>query len=216
MTLPSSIIDAQVQRLLDVVAQYQTQQQQQIMAEAQRQAHAIVRSAYHEARVMVRKENTRNRERLQRETARARARHQTAVKQQLHTRDQQFLNDAWRQLEISLRARWQQESARKTWIANILNYGAKALPVSQWRVDLGPGYDAADLQHIAQQVQVVTGQEPQLRDAPDGLVGIKIQAMGAIVDGTLTGLLQDRADIEAQLLAAYHTTSGPAPNTSLP
>ncbi len=216
MTLPSSIINAQVQRLLDVVHEFEIQQRQSIITQAQQEAQTIVRRAFHDARLQVREENARNRERQQQETARARARHHTAIKQLQHTLDQEFLRSAWLQLETSLRQCWQQAQARKAWIGNMLNLGAKALPVSQWRIELAPGYSDADLQYITQQVHVVTGQEPELRDAASSDAGMLIQTMGAVVDGSLTGLLLDRPTIEAQLLAAYHAAQVPTPDTDTP
>ena len=52
--LPSSIVDAQLQRLLEVVSAYEKQQCEIILKQAQEQAEQVVQHSYHNARKRLR------------------------------------------------------------------------------------------------------------------------------------------------------------------
>lgn len=210
-SVPLSIVAAQVQRLLDVVADYEQQQRQQIMAAAQQQARAIIRQAHAQARRQLHAEAVDSRERMRRELAREQARHQTAIKQQQHSADQQFLQQAWQQLHAGLLQRWQQPALRAAWLANILNVAAHTLPVCSWRISLAAGCSHDDLQQIAGRALLATGMEATLL-ADDALTaGLHVAAQDALVDGSVAGLLQNRDDIAARLLAAYYRRESAAP-----
>ncbi|MDH5640287.1 MAG: hypothetical protein OEY28_03260 [Nitrospira sp.] len=211
MTLPASILNAQVQRLLDVVTHYENQQREHLLRQAREQARDIVRKAFADSRHQLVEENARNRARVQQARAREQARQQTALKQRQHARDREFLQRAWEQLKQTLLQRWQTPEARSAWIGQVLNYAARALPTSQWHIELAAGYSEADLQQIARQVQAVTAQEPVLQDSQTAGAGLSVATMDALVDGTIDGLLRDRADIEARLLAAWHEANADRP-----
>lgn len=211
MTLPASILNAQVQRLLDVVTQYENQQREHLLRQAREQARDIVRKAFADSRQQLVEENARNRARIQQARAREQARQQTALKQRQHARDREFLQRAWVQLKQTLQQRWQTPEARSAWITHVLNYAAMALPVRQWRIELAAGCSETDLQQITRQVQVATAQEPILLDNRAAGAGLSVASMDAMVDGTIDGLLRDHADIDARLLAAWHDIGADAP-----
>ena len=86
--MPGSIVDAQVQRLLEIVEEYRKQQCDSLLTQAQQDSSQIVRQAYREARIRMHQDIQDSREHMRNELSGARAKLHTLMMQQRHQADQ--------------------------------------------------------------------------------------------------------------------------------
>ena len=199
--MPVSIVDAQVQRLLEIVSNYQQEQCGVLTEQARQQSQQIIQLAYREARLRLHHDIQDSRQHMQQELSATRAKLHTMMMQQRHRADQEFLAQSWELLVSKLLQRWQKPEQRKLWVQKIFDTAIQVLPAEQWQVDHPPDWPTAEkkqfeemLAHNAQKKLVV------LPDA-DMKAGIRISADGALVDGSLEGMLSDRVRIESEVLA---------------
>jgi hypothetical protein len=200
--VPGSILDAQVQRLLDIVQGYQQQQCDALLSQAQQESQDIVRQAYRLASRNIHADIQLTRQHIRDTMAAARAKQHTLMMQQSHSAATSFLEQCWQALQPSLNARWQQLDCRRQWVDNILATATAVLPVGDWMIEHPADFSAAEQQQLVDQTQALAGVEPRLNSAADLSAGIRISADGASVDGSLDGLLSDRSSLEALLLAS--------------
>lgn len=137
-------------------------------------------------------------QRRQRDAHVAAARARLATQRRLHEqqRSAALLRMAWQQLPAALLARWQQPAARAQWVAQVLAWARERLAGEAWRVVHAPDWPAAERAAAAQGLAAGT----QFDADPAISAGLKVQCGGNSIDGTLAGLLAERADIEAALL----------------
>ncbi len=74
------------------------------------------------------------------------------------------------------------------------------LPTSAWRIAHAPDWPAPERDALGRELAATLGTSPVFVPDPRIRAGLKIAANGNIVDGTLEGLLADRAEIGASLL----------------
>ena len=74
------------------------------------------------------------------------------------------------------------------------------MPAGPWRIVHAPDWPAAEQQALALALAATSGTLPLFE--PDATIGdgLKVVADGNVIDGTLGGLLADRAEFEARLL----------------
>ena len=140
--------------------------------------------------------------------AAARAKQHTLMMQQSHSAASSFLEQCWQTLQPGLQARWQQPEYRRQWLAKILATATAVLPAGDWLIEHPADFSTEEQQQLLEQAQKQAGAKPDISSAPDLTAGIRISADGATVDGSLRGLLSDRTELEALLLAS---TSGSGP-----
>lgn len=201
-SVPGSILDAQVQRLLDIVQAYQQEQCEALLSEAQRESQGVIRQAYQLARRNMHEDLELTRRHIRDTMAAARAKQHTLMMQQSHTAASSFLEQCWQALQPSLCARWQQPDCRRQWLAKILATATAVLPAADWLIEHPTDFSAQEQQQLREQAQALADVTPDLRSTPDITAGIRISADGASVDGSLHGLLSDRTALEALLLAS--------------
>ncbi len=201
-SVPGSILDAQVQRLLDIVQAYQQEQCEALLSEAQRESQGVIRQAYQLARRNMHEDLELTRRHIRDTMAAARAKQHTLMMQQNHTAASSFLEQCWQALQPSLCARWQQPDCRRQWLAKILATATAVLPAADWLIEHPTDFSAQEQQQLREQAQALADVTPDLRSTPDITAGIRISADGASVDGSLHGLLSDRTALEALLLAS--------------
>jgi len=81
------------------------------------------------------------------------------------------------------------------------------MPRGPWRIVHAPDWPAAEQQALAQNVSAEPAAAPHF-DADDAITaGLKVLADGNVIDGTLGGLLADRAEFEARLLRQLESSS---------
>jgi hypothetical protein len=190
------LIERQMRALLDLIETDRARQCAQIVGAANGRAAAQRVQARADARACVRQafeeQRLRRRERL------AAAQAQLATQRRLHAqqRTAALLRLAWERLPGELLALWQQPVGRAAWVAHVLEFARVRLPAGTWRIVHAPDWLAIEWQaHAAER-----GGIPQLHADPAIRAGLKVVANGNVIDGTLAGLLSERAEIDARLL----------------
>lgn len=194
------------QALLDLIDVERRRQCSAIAEEASQQAAAIRAQARDEARLRLREAFAQERTRAQSRVAAAQAEVHTL--RRLHEQQQAsaWLARAWLRLPQALQARWHDAAARQRWVAAALDEATRLLPRGGWRVVHAPGWPADDrlaaLQALAQAPDSHTGAPVEVIEDATLNAGLRVLALGNVVDATLGGLTADRRAIGAQLLAA--------------
>jgi len=195
--------EAPARALLELVAADRERQCRQVLdaaragAEAQRaRARAAAQARLHAAFAEQR--------RLRDEhvaAAQARLATQRRLHEQQHTAA--LLQAAWRQLPLALLARWQAPATRAQWVAHVLASARERLAGGAWHVLHAPDWPAAERTAAAQ------GLAPGTTFAADAAInaGLKVGIGGNRIDGTLAGLLAERAEVEAALLRQMELAS---------
>jgi hypothetical protein len=199
--IPVSIVDAQVQRLLEIVNSYQQEQCDVLLEQAGQQSQQIIRHAYRDARLRLHHDIQDRRQHMQQELSATRARLHTMLMQQRHRADQEFLARSWELLMQKLLQRWQQADNRKLWLQKVVDTALQVLPAVQWEV--AHPEDWPESERTALQKRLTGNSQRQLTLIADATIkaGIRISADGAVVDGSLAGMLADRGRIESEVLA---------------
>jgi F0F1-type ATP synthase membrane subunit b/b' len=200
-SLPTSVVDAQVQRLLEIVADYQQQQCSALLDQAQRQSQHIIRQAYRNARLRLHHDIQDRRQQMQQELAAAHAKQHTLLMQQRYRADQEFLNQAWELLAEKLRERWRDPQQRQLWVQSVIAAALKVLPGQQWEIAHPQDWPQAERDNFKKTVNSRSGLQISFNSEPAFTAGIRISADGAVADGTLQGLMADRGRIESEILA---------------
>jgi vacuolar-type H+-ATPase subunit E/Vma4 len=201
---PKSIIDAQVQHLLNVVEDHRATRYEEIQEQAQKNAHAIISKAHKDARQRMHDDNVETRENANRQLASTEAQLQTQQRLARQQSDEKLLQASWKLLKASLERQWQQPDIRKQWVDNLTRQALATLVSPHWRIE-HPA-DWADEECIALQMQLheQLDHTPELEPVTDISAGLRLCAEGTCVDGTADGLMHERTRIEALMLAAIH------------
>jgi hypothetical protein len=135
----------------------------------------------------------------------ARANLQTRRRLALQQRAAALLAAAATRLPGELVRRWHAPALRRAWVAAIVASARDLLPRSAWQVAHPPDWPASEREAVFAELAGALGVAPTFV-ASDGLrAGLKISADGNVVDGTLDGLLADRAEIGGRLLHVLET-----------
>ena len=172
-----------------------------ILEQAEVQARERVRAAFREARRRVARAITAERLRARSLLASHEARLETQDRQRYQDSVQHLLARARHRLDAALLARWTQAGSRRQWLVHLLDQARQRLPATTWVIDHPAGWDTTELDPWQDVIRTRSGSAPQLRVDPALRAGVRIQAGGACLDGSLEGLLADERAIQAQLLA---------------
>ncbi len=206
MKMPSSIVRTQVDRLLNVVHEYQDRQCEKILTQAQQETQQIIRQAYRDERLRLHQYILESREDMQREIMTAKAKSHTIRKQLQHKADRLYLNQAWEMLKDKLITRWQNKEQRQRWVQKILVVAFQVLPSQDWLVEHPDCWSEEEKHNLINQAlqkysKKSSGIGVNFAVSSDIVAGIRICAHGATVDGSLQGLLANRSRIESEFLA---------------
>jgi len=199
--MPTSIVDAQLQRLLEIVKDYQQKQCETLLSQARHQSRQIIRHTYSNARRRLRDHILEDRQKLTESVSSTRAKRHTFAMQQKHQANRKFLDDAWELLKTNLQQRWNDQHKRQLWIQSIVEVALNYLPASEWRIAHGKSWIEADQNQFIDTIKVKADKKLVFEAQDEISAGILISAAGASVDGTLQGLLSDRERIESEFLA---------------
>jgi vacuolar-type H+-ATPase subunit H len=201
MNLPRSVADAQLQHLLQVVERERDGRCRSEIEAAEQQAREIVRQAYREARAHAHADLEALREQVRQRLNSADARQQTRLRELRQQADQAFLDAAWQPLQHALLRRWGHAGHRQEWIAQLVETAAATLLNRNWLIEHPQAWPAAESEALRDRLTRDQTCTPHL--APDTGIhaGLRISAGGAVVDGSIEGLLRRRPHIEALLLA---------------
>lgn len=202
MKMPSSIVRAQVDTLLEVVQEYQNEQREYLFTQARQEARQIIRQAYRDARLRLHQYIFESRERMQKEIVAAKAKNHTVRKQLQHKADRLYLNQAWDMLEDKLITRWQNKEQRQRWVQKILAVAFQVILSQDWLVEHPAGWSENEKQNLIRQARQKSSRiAVNFTVSSDIIAGIRISAHGATVDASLQGLLANRSRIESEFLA---------------
>lgn len=204
MSSPKSIIDAQVQHLLNVVEKQRAERCKEILDQAQNDAHAIIDKAHKDARRRMHDDNLETREKANQQLASTEAQLQTRKRLARQQSDEELLQSSWGLLKESLERQWQQPGTRKQWVENLIDQALATLVSPHWRIE-HPA-DWAEEERIALQMHLLEQLDhaPELQPDADISAGLRLCTEDTCVDGTANGLLHKRSHIEALMLAAIH------------
>lgn len=199
----ASVIDAQVEALLQLVKDHRERRCREILDHARVEAATAVKHAHREGRARMRKaveeERTRSREKI------------ISTEAQLHTQRRQaqqqadtvLLQQAWDALQGRLIARWQDAASRRTWVEALVRQARAVLPAKRWQIEHPVGWRTQEA--LGPDGELIGQEElPEFVETPEIGAGLRIRADEVCLDGTPAGLLASRAEVEAQLLAQFH------------
>ena len=168
-----------------------------ILGEAAARAEAVRMQSRSEALARVRQAFEEQRRARDERVAAALA--QLATRRRLHQQQHvaAWLRAAWVRLPLELQARWSRPEARATWVATTRAAAQQRLPAGGWHITHAPDWPLTERDAFAAALEGT----PATFEAGSGIrAGLKISRQGNVIDGTLAGLLADRAAIESRLL----------------
>jgi vacuolar-type H+-ATPase subunit H len=186
--------------LLALVERDRAAQCDAILAEARGRATALLDDARTDALARVREVFAEERHRAHETMAAARAKLQTRRRLHDQHRTAALLALAWQRLPDALRARWRDDAARHRWVDAILAAALQVLPRTQWRIVHGPDWAESERQALLTRAVPELDAESAFVSDSGIVAGLRIAAGGNVVDGTLAGLIDDRAEVGARLL----------------
>jgi len=201
MSTPGSVVDAQLQHLLDVVERDRETRCRAVIGAAEQQARQIVSQAYSEARARTHDDFSELREQIRQRLASAEAQQQTRLRQLRQQADQAFLSAAWQPLQQALLRHWQDPAHRQQWVRHLVEKAASQLIDTHWRVEHPQDWPEDEGSALKLQLGKEYNCTPTLAPDPAISAGLRICAAGACVDGSIEGLLARHTRIEALLLA---------------
>ncbi len=172
-----------------------------IMEAARTEAAALVADAHAAARARIRAAFAEERELVATRIAAAQANLETRRRIARQQRAAALLAAAWERLPAALAARWRDPGARRAWAVSVAADAQRVLPHRAWRITHAPDWPATERDVFAAELLTAHGIAASFDEDPTARCGLKIAADHNVVDGTQDGLLADRAEIGAQLLA---------------
>lgn len=201
MNKPGSIVDAQLQHLLEFLDTHREEQCSEILAHTRDEAQQEIREAYSKARGRLHQAVLDTRAQARLRLTSAAARRQTRERQQRQQEDQALLERAWQPLHELLQQRWQEQATRQQWIDHLVQQAAAALVDSNWQIEHPQDWPVEERDALQAHLVELHGYAPLLTGQPSISAGLRICAGDTCVDGSIAGLLRDRSRIESVLLA---------------
>lgn len=187
--------------LLELLQEHADQRCEQIRREAGEQARELVRNAYREARQHVHRGIEEERLHARRRIEAARAQLETRNRQHYRDAVSHTLKRAWNRLQRALTLRWKSSDGRRQWVGSLVERALASLPQAPWRIEHPSDWATDELGKWQSRIETRSGAQCVFAVDEDLSAGLRICAGGACLDGTLHGLLANREEIEAQLLA---------------
>lgn len=194
-------VDTPREALIELIAATRDARSAELLQQAREQAQARVRNAFHEARQRVARAIEEERVRARGLLVMNAARLETHNRQRYQDAVQHMLARARHRLGAALLARWNDAGQRRLWLEHLLGQALTRLPKAHWRVAHPVNWDSAEVAAWLDRIEERSGARPQLAGVPQIVAGLRIEAGGACLDGTLDGLLADERAVQAQLLA---------------
>lgn len=208
MSAANTVVDSQLQHLLEVVDRRREEQCARVTKEAQAQARQIIKQAWRESRSRAHEDLLDLREQIRQQLASADAQLQTRQRQQRQQVEQELINAGWQQLHGALQQFWDDREVRKRWVNDLILQASNTLINAHWCIEHPsdwPGQECNDLKaRLSNEFDCFPTFEAQTTIT----AGLRITAGGACVDGSSSGLLQGRTRIEAMLLARISEQRG--------
>jgi hypothetical protein len=193
-------LESRMQALLDLVEADRARQCDAIIGEARACTAATLAAAHAEARRRMRSAFEEERERRDARVAAAQAKLQTHRRLHDQRRATALLAAAWQKLPEALCERWRAAQPRRAWVSSVVTEARAALPRAGWRIVHAAGWPDAERAPLVASLARELDAPPEFVADKTIHAGLKVAARGNVIDGTLAGLLMDRAEIGAKLL----------------
>lgn len=194
-------VDTPREALIELIVATRDAHSAEIIDQARQQAQARIRAGFQEARQRVSRAIDEERVRARGLIAVNEARLETHNRQRYQDAVQHMLSRARHRLGAALLARWQNTEQRRQWLEHLLGQALQRLPKAHWQIEHPAGWDSGEINSWLDRVADHTGARPTLKGDAHIAAGLRIQAGGACLDGTLAGLLADERAVQARLLA---------------
>ncbi|MEO5339230.1 MAG: hypothetical protein H7837_01740 [Magnetococcus sp. MYC-9] len=182
-----------LQRLLQQLQQNQTQACQQILAEAEAQAAELITAATAAARAREEEAFHGEEKRLAETAAALQARQASEARQRRLRQSQWLLEQGWQLLLAQIDRRWANAGQRALWLAALHRQAEQTFTSGSWTVQHPSHWDPAEFS--------VLHPASCFQEDPTVTAGLRIGCRGAWLDGTLQGMMANRRQISALLLA---------------
>ena len=200
MSLPESILAAQLQALLEHLERDRDRRCSVESASARERARAIVRSAFGEARKRMREAVRYERARLEEGLVLRRAEFEAARRREEHAALQLLVKRACDALPALLQQRWHDGAARREWCEGALAAAALRLRGTDWTIEIAPGTSEEERRGLLAHAATLRAGSHRLSERSELGAGLNVRAAGALLDATVAGLLDDRAAIGSRFL----------------
>ena len=105
----------------------------------------------------------------------------------------------------ALESRWRDTAARAAWVRHVVAQARRHLPHGAWEIRHAPGWPDDERQALARALDP----PPIFVEDATHRAGLAIGLQRNVIDGTLEGLLVDRAEVGAQLLVELRRIASP-------
>jgi F0F1-type ATP synthase membrane subunit b/b' len=204
MNAPGSIVDTQLQQLLEVVEKHREEECSKLIEQARARSRKIVRAAFSDARRRLHQDIVNTREDTRKQLASAEAQYQTQLRLARQELDQKLLATAWLSLYEALIRLWQDPETRKGWIRDCIKQASHILIEQDWVIECPIDWSEDECIEIRKRLIEERGDQIIFQTKPSIYAGLRITAGNSCVDGTVEGLLRQRTRIEELLLAAIN------------
>jgi vacuolar-type H+-ATPase subunit H len=206
-------IEESAKTLLKLVENYRSQECREAIDKARAEAAEVLRRAWRRERDHLHASVEAERSRARTLIQSARAERATRERTSGDRLNADLLALAWPRLRAMLEARWRDPVGRETWVARALEQALAALPAGPWTVRhasdwaapeaAGPCVAVAAKLAASLPAASSAGEAPALRFLADPALaaGLIVDGGGAVLDASLDGLLADRQQLDARLLA---------------
>ena len=187
--------------LLKLVEDYREQECRRLLDGARQEAGELLRKRFRRERDQLHKRVLAERSRAQSLIQAARAERATRERRTSEHWSLDLLESAWPLLRERLLARWRVPERRQRWAARYLRQARDLLPRERWTVRHAPEWRESERQAMVVELIEYLGRAPRFQSEGRIAAGLIVESGGAVLDASLEGLLQDRARLEARLLA---------------
>ena len=205
---PVSVLDMQVDAMLQRVSQHRDGRVREIEASTASQTRAIVHGARAEARDSLHQAIVHERARIAQGLQQAEARAELEARGRAQQQTRTLLAHMWEHIADALEQRWRADSTRSAWIAAAVENAGTLLGGRSWRIEHAAGVSATDRRRSEELGRARGAREIEWQREPQMRAGLRISAPGACLDATIEGLLVQRVDVEAAFLSEYLAAGG--------
>lgn len=198
-------VEESAKTLLKLVETYRSQECREAIDKARAEAAETLRRAWRRERDHLHTSIAAERSRARTLIQAARAERATRERTSGDRLNADLLALAWPHLRALLEARWRDPVRRETWVARALEQALGALPAGPWTVRHAPDWvapeAAAPCVAAAARLAQVQAPAPRFLAESSIIAGLIVEGRSAVLDASLDGLLADRQQLEARLLA---------------
>ena len=196
-------LSSRVRQMLELTDEWMNKRCSEIQESVEKECAEIVCNAHRDARLKLRHHYHADRHEARQRIISAEAALKTKQRQQLQELELKLLETTWSQLEAELLERWREPNERKAWLESTWSLALKVLPKLDWTVTFGEGMEESELENLIEQTPDFKDSRPRMVYDRQIIAGLRIQASGASVDGTLSGLLANRKQLESEILSTF-------------